>query len=375
MSAILPFEARKQFSLRSHSAPVACLCAWNNQLVSADRLGEVIVWDLGTRRASARWRAHEGHILSMRPTALGLMTHGRDSAVRFWREPGAICEPVPTPGPTAGPTEITSVTSTLASNSPLHCVFEMPINSLNFCNVAVSHDNGAVILATPASVDSDGVDIYRLSPALALSRVAQNAAAPTEISAAGARGHGIVMRLEWGAGNLYVGYESGALAAFTVAALGAQLVWLAPAHTPHPVLSLSVVPTGPNRHTVRSGSASKTVLVHEFVAGSAPHQQKHNLRHYGIQSLETSEDMVVAGFWDGVIKGYDLNWTERFRLERARQHIEVEATPGRKSVCVLVWTPEAGGDGSRRALLRLRRASTRLLFVGHEDGLVTAYTM
>lgn len=374
MSVTLPSALPKSFSLRAHAEPVACLCAWENRLVSADRLGEVIVWDLATRRASARWRAHEGHVLSMRPTALGLMTHGRDSTVRMWRVNLATA-----PNGSTAPSD----------QNNLECVFEMPVNALNFCNVAVAHDNGAVVFATPASVDSDGVDIYRLSPDLDLLRVAQNLVAPTEVSADGARGHGIVMRMEWAARTLYVGYESGALAAFATTAHGAEAVWLAPAHSPHPVLSLAVeITTGakldanrlsPDERDTRvevwSGSAGKSVLQHEFVSGIAGPLAKHNLRHYGIQCLQVAGDMVVAGFWDGVVKGYGRDWHERFRVERAHEHIEAPAAPLRKSVCVLVWAPASAEDGSRRALLRLRRANTRLLFVGHADGLVTAYTV
>lgn len=350
-------DVQKAFSLRGHSASVACVCAWGGRVVSADRLGEVIVWDLATRRATARWRAHEGHILSMCATALGLMTHGRDSAVRIWAEP----KPSPT------------------------CVFEMPVNSLNFCNVAVTHFDDAVVMATPASVDSDAVDIYHLSPLLALTRVAQNVVAPTEISTAGARGHGIVMRMAWAARTLFVGYESGAVAAIATSARGAEVVWLAPAHTPHPVLSLEVE-TDHGCHRVWSGSASKKLMVHEFrggmgiaASGNAAVEMEsvstHNLRHYGVQCLEVQRDLVVAGFWDGVVAGYGRDWRRRFRLERAHEHIEAPAAALRKSVCVLVWAPPAGETLTRRARLRLRRASGPMLFVGHADGLVTAYDL
>lgn len=294
--------------------------------------------------------------MSMRATALGLMTHGRDSAVRLWREEQCVLRAPPAP------------------NTPL-CVFEMPVNSLNFCNVAVAHHNGAVVFATPASVDSDGVDIYQLSPALELTRVAQNVVAPTEVSATGARGQGIVMRMAWAARTLYVGYESGALAAIAVSARGADVVWLASAHSPHPVLSLVAETDPTGTHRVWSGSAAKTVLVHEFGDGTARIAAKHNLRHYGVQCLEVEGDVVVAGFWDGVVKGYGRDWRERFRVERAHEHIQAPAAALRKSLCVVVWAPASDPDQSRRALLRLRRAASRMVFVGHADGLVTAYNV
>ncbi|OVF06968.1 putative ASTRA-associated protein [Clavispora lusitaniae] len=347
----------KTFSLRAHAAPVSGFCAWENQLVSADRSGTLIVWNLSTRRPAARFRAHEGQVLSMQPTRFGLLTHGRDSAVRIW-PPGA------------------------AENSKggdPHPIFEMPVNALNFCNVAyIDGADGTALLATPASVDSDCFDVYRLSPEFSLARAVENQAPKREqrgadhieeIGASPGRGEGIIMRLAWAAPDLlYVGYESGALASFSLSPEGCRMLWLARAHSPHPVLSLAL-----EGARVYSGSAAKTLLIHE-----PPHEEavaKHNLGHYGVQCFEILPHLYLAGFWDGSVAGFSRGWQQLFCLERPHEQIEAPESPSRKSLCLFVWSAPAAPEHSRRDRLRSRRAAGRLLFVGHADGLIVAYAI
>lgn len=55
------------YVLRGHEAPIHALnfFADNTRLVSGDAEGWVIIWDTGSKRPSAAWRAHEGAILGV----------------------------------------------------------------------------------------------------------------------------------------------------------------------------------------------------------------------------------------------------------------------------------------------------------------------
>ena len=107
-----------------------------------------------------------------------LLSHSRDATVQFW-----------------------DVSSTL--EQPEHT--EMPVNALNFCNVSLLA-NGSLLL-TPATVDLDHFDIYRLLSIFTLQfdRVVQNVD-PLELhkrlavvdESNGQRGGlGIMMRSVW----------------------------------------------------------------------------------------------------------------------------------------------------------------------------------
>lgn len=73
-----------KLSLRGHKSSVSCIARVQDDLVSADRDGWVVLWNLTTKRPRALWKAHQGQILTLKYTAMGLLTHGRDSELRLW---------------------------------------------------------------------------------------------------------------------------------------------------------------------------------------------------------------------------------------------------------------------------------------------------
>lgn len=269
-----------RLALRGHKSPISCFCRHENDLVSADREGYIILWNLATKRPSAVWKAHEGHIVTLRNTAMGLLSHGRDSNIRIWDLRSQSIK------------KCSASASTIGSHNESKPNYEeIPVNSLNFCNVDFwDLDDGRALLATPATIDSDNFDVYivKTSTELSIKRVVENFSVKSAKHAASgieeinspesvlqSRGHGIIMRLLFVAHNLlFVGYESGAVfgfklehnardlsrkndrlvidAGFTVLIVASLL-----GHTPLPVLSLEY---DQKRKILYCGSASKKLL-------------------------------------------------------------------------------------------------------------------
>lgn len=422
-------EARK-FSFRGHKAPIACLCYYEESIVSADREGWVVVWNLGTKRPIALWKAHDGHILTAKMTDLGLMTHGRDSNIRFWSVKDADLE------------KCSRDLALLGSDDelPTPPYMEVPVNSLNFCNV----DYCGGLLITPASQDSDNFDIYMIKTPFELLRVVTNYAHGTTVSESGRGSNGIIMKVLFASKSLvFVGYESGAVKAFRLKEevtersskneklvinkdMRITCVLDSEGHKPLPVLSMVFY-----KGRLYTGSASKSLLVFDVnhlmeeasteseqaqsscdsTTNTAPKSgigslfqslpksstggptasresnasreilvptEAFNLRHYGIQCLEVTQSTIVAGFWDGVIKGYSHSLEERFRLDRHEETIRAEEGDGtKKSLCMAMWCPPQTQQVSgRKALLRKNRMPAEsVLLVGYGDGLVSGLTI
>ncbi|KAK8438443.1 Astra associated protein 1 Asa1 [Candidozyma auris] len=415
----------KHFSLRGHKAPIACFCKLQDKIASGDRDGWVVVWDLDVRRPLGFWKAHDGQIISMVDTELGLMTQGRDSAVRIWNLEELAAE---------------SDLSHMGSSSlPKPKCTEIPVNTLNFANVDYSDG----LLATVSTTTSECFDIYALSGAgekFALSRIVQ------AFSVGGGNGgsdetkrdgEGIIMKLRFVSSSLlFVGYESGTVKGFklsdesTVSSskseslvlnkdLKVTEVFTYSGHNPQPVLSLEY---DAEERKLYTGSASKKLIVvsirdiQQVPASGDPREPEqsskpsglgallgrpkielledvketmsfdistHNLRHSGISSIQVGQYVHVV-FWDGVIKTYTKSLEELDRLDRGMERIKVDddnndvSKPTSKALCLylLPFEPVASGATSRKELLRLkRRRQGALLFVGYGDNLISAYNI
>lgn len=406
-----------KFSLRAHKAALTCIACHENHVVSSDRDGWIIVWNLSSRRPMALWRAHDGHILTLKLTQMGLISHGRDSMIRIWNltsQGMGLCS--------RDGSQIPSVGTKLDHEPPKPPHAEIPVNALNFCNV----DYYDGLLITPATVDSDNFDVYKISDPFGefnFERVLQNISPLKlaksedlveeiggEADAEKRGGHGIIMRTLFVTQNLFfVGYESGAVYGFRLEHANhdrfsdkervvlfkdykLKVVFTLLDHKPLPVLSLKVDTTTAELYT---GSASKKIIIHQIghLLGKGLGTNTdlamvvnslHNLKHYGIQCIQVTEGMVLTGFWDGVIKGYTKRFEEIVRLERKEESIKPEgeeelSRPAKKSLCMEFWVPGEEGVGEGRIesrKTRLRKAAIGaepLLFVGYGDGLVTAF--
>lgn len=212
---------------------------------------------------------------------MGLLSHGRDSNIRIWSldsESIAKCSK--------------NVASVGSDDSCRPQYDEIPVNSLNFCNVDFwDLGNESALLATPATIDSDNFDVYiikKTSQEFSIKRVVENFSVKSaKLNSSGIeeinsqesvlqhRGHGIVMRLLFVAHNLlFVAYESGALFCYRlehhsrnlskkndrlVIDTGYKVTLMASllGHTPQPVLSLEY---DKGSNIIYCGSASKKLL-------------------------------------------------------------------------------------------------------------------
>lgn len=404
----------RTFSLRGHKAPISSFGSFENHLVSGDRDGYVIVWDTTRKRPAALWKAHNGLVVSIQATNLGLLTQGRDSAIRIWKPPFInVGSDVSVLTSAHRKTESNSAVDedSLTKSLTGPPSFEIPVNSLNFCNVAFC--NG--LLATPGTRDSENFDVYRILDSLSLLRVVENyGLSITEVSDGDKRaGAGIVMRLLFVDDSLlFVGYESGRVCGFrlkndVVSTLtkndrlvlnkGVKVtkVMDVPGHTPQPVLSMEY---DSSTKTLYTGSASKKLLVYsiEHLVGGDDGTKannedtaeigakSYNLHHYGIQGLQLAGDKVAAGFWDGVVLVLDKHLNVISSVERSEESIRPEhgndiAQDTKKSLCIHIWNPASAPESepqSRKSLVRRRKVQTdTTLFVGYGDGLISAYSL
>lgn len=344
------------FSLRAHAAPVVAFCVAGDSPASGDASGVVVVWDMRTRRPRLRWKAHQGHIYTLKAVDGGLLSHGRDNAVRFW---------------------------------DLHDLgsprFEMPVNSLNFCNV----DSCLQLLATPGTQNADTFDIYRIQ-GQQLARVVAGVGSDTAAADLGLRGgHGSVMRLLFVDDSLlFVGYESGVVRGYRVRFPVAKqvrqphdafvlnkdahvtVVFECGLQKPHPVLSLE---HDADQNCVFVGSAAQKLLkidlaaLHAAVRTPNLNVSVFNTGHHGAQALSCSHSHLAVGFWDGAVLVYDGNMRLVLTTERAREQMRPDDLKVQLAVAVMYTAACSGG----RALARNMPAS--LLFVGHSDGLIRVH--
>lgn len=418
------------FSLRGHKAPVSSITQLENDLVTADRDGHVIIWDLLTKRCKAIWRAHDGHIVTLEKTQWGLLTHGRDSCIRIWKGPfdnltndvSVLSQTPAKPGPSTTESLLHPETK---SNLPAPDHFEIPVNSLNFCNVAVSGN----IIATPATRDSERFDVYQISASHSLLRLVENYGQLLEGTVEGTvegtrTGTGIIMRLLFVSESLlFAGYESGRVRGYrlkrqNVDSVGEKsrlvmnkdmkvtVVMDEAAHVPQPVLTMEY---DARKQVLYTGSASKKLKVYsvrhlvgtgdetgdfgnnetdvseksqestELSISSSP--SAYNLGHYGIQSLIV-DSQIIAGFWDGNVLIFKQKLEKLAELERQEEFIQPgnDEEPNKttkKLVCLHLWHPQDSATlTTRKSQLRSRKLSSDpLLFVGHGDGLVSAYSL
>lgn len=104
-----------------------------------------------------------------------------------------------------------------------------------------------------------------------------------------------------------------------------KVVYINDSCSPNPILSLEVDKVG-NR--IICGSTGKQLTFHEI-----PHEFSHfreakdcesyNLRHSGIQSISVNHSLLVVGFWDGIIKGYNRDINEVFKYSKRLPRIDV----------------------------------------------------
>lgn len=375
------------FSLRSHENSISNIeevFLWNKHcLISSDTKGWIIIWNINAKRPIRKWQAHDETILTLTLISTNtLLTHGRDASLKIW-----------------------DISVEHAESSPPELFF-LPINTLNFCNVQYFND----FLITPASVDSNNFDIYKITnPEYEFKRVLANFSPfdlysknKTEINSPNEQGRndfGIIMKLVYveHSNQLFLGFESGQIIGLNInlnpdATLvdktteayskktpskygglsslidktssrtlinkepRVNLIYSDSSHIPNPITSLVHL----KDNILISGSTNKQVIVHHYqmhsIDSSDAHLDVKKVAHSGIQSIVADEktDTIFIGHWNGVIEGVDYKSNKKkldsqFELKRDLPHL------------ITTSTNSSGGDTNTIAKEAVKLTSLALL--------------
>ncbi|KAK6894748.1 ASTRA-associated protein 1 [Candida tropicalis] len=352
----------QQFTLRSHNSSITFIYpspTSSLHLYTADSTGLIIEWDLITRRPVISWQAHNDTILSMSTIHNHLLTHSRDNTIKIWNN--------------------------------TDCIMEIPCNSLNFSNVVVVHDE---ILITPASINSNNLDVYKITSDWQLTRlisdinVYQLVEKGIQFEEIGSRNdYGIIMKIHLVDNIIYVGFESGDI-------VGLELILPKPTvkensnidkliinqspklivkyhnsiHVPNPIVSMSTF-----QDILVSGSTTNKIVIHKHPV------EIIKVTHSGVQSIVNyKNEYLIIGFWNGEIR-YDEKVIKRDVPMIQNNDNDDRSKSIKKLTFMTLLVPQkvestTTGKNKYSQLIRGKKIlTTDTLLVGYEDGSIVAY--
>ena len=143
-------------TLRAHKSAITCFKFISISviplLLSGDSNGDLYLWNLLTRRPILHYSLNQGDggnygIVSLDHIDGIYVVHSKDHNVRFFRTPGND-----------------TIIERCDSREPFQTfvqIYEIPVNSLNFANVSVTHLKGDLYqLSCTNTMNSEGIDIY-----------------------------------------------------------------------------------------------------------------------------------------------------------------------------------------------------------------------
>lgn len=383
------------YSLKGHSLHITCLAFLRAWLFSSDASGMVYCWDLRLRRPHRRWQAHTASILLLdfNEETQVLITHARDSRICFWdlRDADATATPL---------------------------MRELPVNSLNFCNIAID----SPVLLVPSTLNSDHFDLYELhlvfaTPQLSFSRLAHDVdpwqlylaaikhlPVPLDDDLSKRDKFGIMMRTIWiDHETFYIGYESGHVLGFHVDYSAARMTHTATATSsttslvnaspairlfhisatlcPNPILSLCYC-----EGRLLVGSASKMLHTLSVPDAATLTEAPLNtdivlLKYSGVSHIARLANTICIAFWNGTVGGFDRQLTPVFQIAKTLPAIDTtdEATALRLKVSAIATRLPANSSCPDRKLprnaIRAKRdvSASHLLAIAYENGSINVY--
>ncbi|SCU82196.1 LADA_0C03686g1_1 [Lachancea dasiensis] len=258
------------YTLRKHECEVTCLKVVHlnafPMLVSGDRNGLIIIWDLIARRPRFQHQLEsKAHIVS-----IGYLDHyitllSKDHTLRFlcWCKNNCVVL-------TGQDHDDTN------ECEGLHQVYEIPVNTLNFANVALTPaEDGLHRLWCCHTVDSESFDVYtfNLQDPHSLKRQFNRVNLYDALLSAtnwkrdnALEKTGIVMKFLEHKGVVFLGFESGFVVGVQLLETPNSqpvlaLVYASSIHYPEPVLSLCVSSDG---RSVYSSSTNSVIGIHNL---------------------------------------------------------------------------------------------------------------
>lgn len=332
----------------------------------------------------------------------------------------------------------------LESTFPLPQFVSLPVNSLNFCNVELLDDHH---LITPSTQSSENFDVYSifkdstgdtLGDQLNLKRVIANLDPYSlykktlkkeenidfEINLKDEHTKrdtfGIMMKiLAVGHNTFFIGYESGHIVGLsidfnsssiiidrnrpsgsthsTMSNLAAlmnnttertvinkepkiELKYFSSSHVPNPIISMC----SHNNYLI-TGSSNKTVVLHDYEHSEST---KYQLNNAGIQSLISLPGQLIVGFWNGIVRGFNIKSFEPiFKISKRLPVIELfTSSVGNseennhkqdklKLSCLYLGISKTNTiDKSYKDIIKGKKfANKKLLYIGYNDGIIVAF--
>lgn len=325
--------------LRGHLNLISAIETFNENLITGDDHGWIIWWDIVTRNPLGCWKGHDMTILTIKQLdECHILTHSKDSEIRIWDLATAQLSKT-LPDVVYNDIKYNDDTKSLHHKYPMPAFNSIPINSLNYCNV----DYLQGLLITPATVDSNNFDIYRVNhQQFSIDRliknfdpyqlyISSNSIIP-EISNDKRQGFGIMMKILFINSDLfYIGYESGHLLGFKILyskpidSLNLQplshsrtiinvlpkisIAYYNDFHVPNPILSIAKLD-----QRLLVGSTHRKMSIHPI--DSKSEMEVVDIKNKGIQSIAIDTSIYV-GLWNGVIKIYDYNFNKIDKFQRS----------------------------------------------------------
>lgn len=355
-------------------------------LVSCDERGNLVWWDLNTRRPLYCWKAHDGSVLSLRQLGIvweddvprigkdfgKILTHGKDGFVRITQ----LFELQDPNRPAAGFNYTMPVSKKIVSDKeapPL--TFELPVNVLNFCNVDV---NSRGWLVTPATQEAEGMDLYLIEPTLTrpIHNYKQNGKT------------GIIMKFLWmDDSRLLVGYESGLVVVLEIGdAFEVREVFRTQVLEPHTVTCLSY-----DSQRLRAFVASTGSQIADIDC-ALNEVQVHNLKHKGVSSIACNPAAAAVGMatWDGYFRAYSYakNFEFCFKMKRTTPVVGAEEDPQTQRAMAVAFSRRQASPTSTTGLVYQNGVSKNIIrrnrhelvngewmVVGFEDGRLGLYSV
>lgn len=338
------------FALRAHKSPITYILPLSEDyILTSDQSGVIIKWNLPTKRPALTWTAHTDSVLTMLKWHLYIITHSRDSTIKIWLED--------------------------------KLQYEFPVNALNFSNVVLFQDR---YLITPATTDSNNIDIYRLNDGpISITREVANFS-PYDLvhnlkfdDIQGRKDFGIIMKMFIIDNVLYIGFESGDIIGLNITLpqpsitqsvtstliinkdVKLRLQYHNSSHVPNPIISLAAM-----NSTLVSGSTGKKVITHSDPIKVC------KLNESGIQSIVPHGEHLIVGFWNGIIE------LENEIIQRSLPHLDAEEMKTTVKLSYMCMLPKPESRDVQKYSTLIRRKKYRdLLLVGYEDGTVVGYTV
>ncbi|KAF0533488.1 WD40 repeat-like protein [Gigaspora margarita] len=123
----------------------------NRYLISGDAEGNIIIWDMISKRSKIQFKAHNDGILNVVKCKDKLISHGRDNTLHVWKF-----------------NQLSNIKDGGNKEESIKPEISLTVNSINFCKFdfcyeEISDKRDELFIAVPSTEDSSGIDIWDIT--------------------------------------------------------------------------------------------------------------------------------------------------------------------------------------------------------------------